>query len=64
MDKLQPGCKIKVYGQYTRVSQIKGNRVYFRTSVVVPDKRYTIDYCNISEIEEIDTFEFYGIDDL
>lgn len=62
--KLQVGQKVKVFGQETRISQIIENRVYLRTAIVVPNSEYTTDYCRTEDIQEVDWFEFFGIDDL
>jgi hypothetical protein len=62
--KLQIGQKVKVFGQETRISQIIDNRVYLRTSIVIPNKGYSVDYCKVEDIQEVDWFEFFGIDDL
>lgn len=60
---VQPGCKIKVYGQEARVSQVIGKRVYLYAPVVVPGQEYTRDYCSIDEIQEIDWAEFIGFEE-
>jgi len=49
---IQPDSVIKVYGQQVVVESITVSKVYLKSSIVVPTREYTRDWCYFEEIED------------